>query len=99
MNISIVTVSYNSAETIEDAILSVIKQKGDFQVEYIIVDGGSTDGTLEIINKYKDKISKVISESDKGIYDAMNKGIELATGEIIGVLNSDDFYVSDEILQ
>lgn len=97
MKFSIITVSYNSATTIEDTIKSVINQNYP-NLEYIIIDGGSTDGTLEIIKKYQDKISQIISEPDKGIYDAMNKGIKMATGEVVGILNSDDFYASDEII-
>jgi len=98
MKVSIITISYNSASTIEDTIKSVISQNYS-DLEYIIVDGGSTDNTLEIINKYKDKIFKLISEPDKGIYDAMNKGVGIATGEIIGIINSDDFYIDDNILR
>ncbi len=98
MKISIITVSFNSAKTIDQTIQSVFAQKGD-SLEYIIIDGGSKDETLDIINKYKDKITKIISESDKGIYDAMNKGIKMATGEIVGILNSDDFYCNDEVLK
>jgi len=95
--ISIITVSYNSEETIEDTIKSVISQ--DYKnVEYIIIDGASTDGTHDIIAKYRDKISKVISEPDKGIYDAMNKGVEAATGEVVGILNSDDLYAHSKVL-
>lgn len=91
MKVSIVTVCYNSAATIEDTITSVLSQ--DYQnIEYIIIDGGSSDGTLDIINKYRDQISTVISESDKGIYDAMNKGIKHSTGDVVGILNSDDFF-------
>ncbi len=97
MKVSIITVCLNSRETIEDAILSVLEQ--DYQnIEYIIIDGGSTDGTLEIINKYKDRISKIISEPDKGIYDGMNKGLKVATGKIIGFLNSDDMYFSNKVI-
>src|SRR3989339_600475 len=99
MKVSIITVSHNSAKTIEDTILSVINQNGNFQIEYIIIDGGSTDGTLEIINKYRDKISKIISEPDKGIYDAMNKGIKFVTGDIVGILNSDDYYVNNVVVE
>jgi len=96
--ISIVTVCYNSRKTIRDTIESVFTQKYPY-IEYIIVDGGSTDGTLDIINVYKQKISKVVSEPDNGIYDAMNKGIGLATGEVIGTLNSDDFYTDEFVLE
>lgn len=89
--ISIITVSYNSVATIEDTIVSVLNQKYT-NYEYIIIDGGSNDGTVEIIKKYEDKIFFWISEPDQGIYDAMNKGLEIAKGEIIGILNSDDWY-------
>lgn len=89
--ISIVTVSYNAAETIEQTILSVINQ--DFNdYEYIIIDGGSVDGTVDIIKKYSDKITFFVSEPDKGIYDAMNKGVKMAKGKYISLLNSDDWY-------
>lgn len=87
--ISIITVSYNSASTIEETICSVITQDYD-NLEYIVVDGASTDDTISIINKYKDSISLFVSEPDNGISDAFNKGIQLATGDIIGILNSDD---------
>lgn len=97
MKISIITPSFNSAKTIEKTINSVISQKG-IVLEYIIIDGGSKDDTLEIIEKYKDKITTIISESDSGLYNAMNKGIKLATGEIIGILNSDDYYSDDVLL-
>lgn len=91
MKISIITVCLNSEQTIEQTIQSVINQN-DSDYEYIIVDGKSTDNTLNIIDKYKNKISAIVSEHDNGIYDAMNKGIALATGEIIGIINSDDWY-------
>lgn len=97
MKISIITVSFNSALTIEDTIKSVLAQS-NVDLEYIIIDGGSTDNTLEIVNKYKDKIAKIISEPDKGIYDAMNKGIRMATGEVVGIINSDDFYEHNTVL-
>jgi len=97
MKISIVTICYNSAATIEDTIKSVFSQNYS-DIEYIIIDGGSKDGTLEIVNKYKDKISKIISEPDKGLYDAMNKGIKMATGDVIGILNSDDFFAGNDVL-
>jgi glycosyltransferase len=89
--ISIITVSYNAAATIEETILSVINQDYD-NIEYIIIDGGSTDGTLDIIRKYEDKIAYWVSEKDYGLYHAMNKGIEHAKGEIIGMINADDYY-------
>jgi len=98
MKISIITVSYNSAKTIRDTIDSVIQQNYH-DIEYILVDGNSTDKTIEIIKSYGNKISKFISESDKGIYDAMNKGIQLASGEIVGILNSDDFYADADVLK
>lgn len=97
MKISIITVCYNSEATIESCIQSVLNQ--DYkEVEYIIVDGKSTDGTLVIIDKYKEGIAKIISERDEGIYFAINKGIAVATGEIVGILHSDDFLVSNEVL-
>jgi len=97
MKISIITVSYNSADTIEDTITSVLNQ--DYpEIEYIIIDGASTDNTMDIVNRYRKKISRVISEPDKGIYDAMNKGIRLATGDVIGILNADDFYIDNHVI-
>lgn len=102
LKVTLITVSFNSIETIRDTIESVLSQTYK-DIEYIIIDGGSTDGTLKIVSEYGNRISKVISESDSGIYDAMNKGIGLASGDIIGLLNSDDLYVSttiiDEIVQ
>ena len=97
MKVSIVTVCYNSAKTIERTIKSVAGQ--DYRdIEYIIIDGGSTDGTLDIIDRYKDKISVLVSEPDEGIYYAMNKGIARATGDIIGFINSDDWYADGAIV-
>ncbi len=97
MKISIITVSFNSVSTIEDTLISVVSQ--DFKnIEYIIIDGGSSDGTLEIIDRYKQYITTVISSPDNGIYDAMNKGIQLSSGDVIGILNSDDIYKTDNIL-
>lgn len=94
---SIITVTYNAAQVLEDTIQSVITQtyKG---VEYIIIDGGSKDGTLDIINRYKTHIHTVISEPDKGLYDAMNKGIRVATGDYICFLNAGDALHEDDTL-
>ncbi len=97
MKITVITVCYNSAATLEETIQSVLAQTHP-DVEYIIVDGASKDKTPEIINKYKDRISVVISEKDNGIYDAMNKGLAKATGDVIGILNSDDLYKNNEVL-
>lgn len=94
MKISIITVCLNSERTIEQTIQSVINQKDD-NYEYIIIDGKSTDGTMDIVNKYKKHITTVLSETDSGVYDAMNKGISIATGDIIGIINSDDWYEPD----
>ena len=91
--ISVITITYNSAATLEETIRSVTMQ--DYPaLEYVIIDGGSTDGTLDIVQKYKDQIQVVVSEPDKGISDAFNKGIAHATGEIIGIINSDDILLS-----
>ena len=91
MKVTIITVVYNGAKTVRHCIESVLGQ--DFpDIEYIVIDGGSTDGTQEIVREFGSKIAQFVSERDKGIYDAMNKGIQLATGDIIGILNSDDFY-------
>lgn len=89
--ISIITVCFNAASTIEETINSVINQPYENK-EYIIIDGGSTDGTIDIIKKYEDKIAYWVSEPDYGLYHAMNKGIEKATGDIIGMINADDYY-------
>lgn len=93
--VSIITVCFNSICTITDTIESVIHQSYP-NIEYIIIDGYSTDGTVDIIRKYEKNIVKWVSEPDKGIYDAMNKGIRMATGEIVGIINSDDYYVDSD---
>lgn len=98
MKISVVTVCYNAADTIERTMLSVLNQTYH-DIEYIIIDGGSTDGTVDIIRKYADKIAYWVSEPDKGIYDAMNKGIKVATGEWINFMNAGDYYYSNEVLK
>ena len=97
MKISIITVTYNSAATVEATLASVAAQDhGD--IEYIIVDGKSSDNTLEVVEKYRARISKIVSEKDDGIYHALNKGIALATGDVVGIIHSDDFYVHDKVL-
>jgi glycosyltransferase involved in cell wall biosynthesis len=97
MKISILTVCFNSEETIESTIQSVASQ--DYSdIEYIIIDGKSSDKTISIIEKYKSHIAKIVSEKDKGIYFAINKGIALATGDIVGILHSDDFYAHEKII-
>lgn len=98
MRISIITVVYNNEKTIEDAILSVLSQSYK-DIEYIIVDGNSSDNTQNIIEKYKHKLGQYVSEKDFGIYDAMNKGIKMATGDIIGILNSDDLYDDSDVIK
>ena len=101
MKISIITATYNSGRTVRDTIESVLRQTyTDF--EYIIKDGGSKDDTLEIVKEYAPQFGarlKMVSAPDQGIYDAMNIGLHIATGEVIGILNSDDFYTSDDALQ
>jgi glycosyltransferase involved in cell wall biosynthesis len=97
MKISIITVSYNSEATIEFAIKSVLSQTYK-NIEYIIVDGGSKDSTPNIVRSFGNRIHVFVSEPDKGIYDAMNKGIRLATGDVIGILNSDDLYADNEVI-
>lgn len=95
--VSVITVCYNASETIENTILSVLNQSYD-NYEYIVIDGNSSDETLSIINKYSNKITKIVSESDKGIYDAMNKGIKLSTGEWLHFLNAGDRYADNDVL-
>ena len=96
--ISVITVSYNAVLTIEQTILSVINQTY-LNIEYIIIDGGSTDGTVNVIKKYADKIAYWVSESDKGIYDAMNKGIAYSHGEYCNFINAGDKFCSSSILK
>ena len=99
MKVSLITTTYNSVNTLEDTINSILSQ--DYKnIEYIIIDGGSTDGTFDIIKKYYalGKISKYLSEPDHGIYDALNKGIKLSTGNIIGLLHADDMYSNNHVI-
>ena len=107
MKISVITVCYNAAKTIRDACASVAAQQG-VEVEHIVVDGGSTDGTVEVIGEFERERHSApapsnyafrwLSEKDRGMYDAMNKGIRMATGDVIGILNADDVFASDDVL-
>jgi glycosyltransferase len=97
MKVSIITIAFNAADTIEETIQSVINQ--DHQdLEYIVIDGGSKDDTLSILEKYKSNIDVLVSEPDKGVYDAMNKGIARATGELVAILNADDVYANSRVI-
>jgi glycosyltransferase involved in cell wall biosynthesis len=97
MTVSIITVVYNGADTIAEAIESVMGQTYP-NIEYIIIDGASTDGTQAIIARYADRIARYVSEPDAGLYDAMNKGLKLATGEVTGILNADDLYRHPDVV-
>src|SRR5690606_11312876 len=95
--VSVITVCFNSESTIRDTIESVRGQRYE-NIEHIIVDGGSSDGTMDVVSEYADSLGGVVSEPDKGLYDAMNKGIRLASGDIVGILNSDDFYECNDVI-
>jgi glycosyltransferase len=97
MKISIITVVYNNASTLGECIESVVFQTYP-DIEYIVIDGNSTDGSKEVIKRHENKISRWISEPDKGMYDALNKGIGMATGEVIGILHSDDIFNSTSVI-
>ncbi len=97
MKISIVTVTFNAERFIESCVRSVINQTYQ-DIEYIVVDGSSQDDTLHILNRYNEKVNKIVSEKDKGMYDALNKGIKMATGEVVGLLNADDFFASNTVV-
>lgn len=101
MKITIITAVYNAAQTIADAMDSVLRQTyGD--IEYIVVDGGSKDGTVDVVRTYEPRFEgrmKWVSEPDHGIYDAMNKGIRMATGDVVGILNSDDYFTADDVVE
>lgn len=97
MKISIVTITYNSAATIEDTIKSVVAQ--DYSdMEYLLIDGKSKDNTLQIVEKYKDKITKIVSEKDGGLYYGLNKGLKMASGDVIGAIHSDDLYAHAQVI-
>jgi len=96
MKISLITICYNSEKTLEETIQSVLNQNHK-NIEYVIKDGGSTDGTLAIVEKYKDRV-KFVSKPDLGIYDAMNQGLDLCSGNVIGIINSDDFFPDNEVV-
>ena len=101
MTISIITATYNSGKTVRDTIESVLRQTYS-DIEYIVVDGASKDNTMDIVREYEPQFNgrmRYVSESDKGLYDAMNKGIAMATGDVVGILNSDDFYTGNDILE
>lgn len=99
MKISVITICYNAKAEIENTLKSVISQTAFENVEYIVIDGNSTDGTKEIIEKYRDKISYYVSEPDSGIYDAMNKGIKAAGGDFVIFLNAGDFYINELVFE
>ena len=99
MKISIITVSFNAVETIEQTISSVVNQSASANIEYIVIDGGSTDGTVNIINKYSPQIAYWISEKDAGIYDAMNKGVKIASGDYIQIIGADDCLIDKDIIK
>ncbi len=101
MKISVITATFNSSKTVRDTIESVLRQTHK-DIEYIVVDGGSSDDTMEIVRRYEPMFGgrmRYVSERDRGIYDAMNKGIAMATGEVVGMLNSDDFYTAADVLE
>ncbi|RMG57872.1 MAG: glycosyltransferase, partial [Bacteroidetes bacterium] len=97
MRVSLITVCYQAAPFIRSCIDSVLSQDHS-DIEYIVIDGGSTDGTVEAVRSYGDRVAHLVSEPDEGLYDAMNKGLQLATGELVGILNADDFYPHPEVI-
>lgn len=101
MKISVIVATYNSASSVRDTLESILRQ-GYLDVEVIVVDGGSKDNTMEIVKEYEERFGgrlRWISEPDRGLYDAMNKGLAMATGDVVGILNSDDFYTSNDVLE
>lgn len=97
MKISVITAVFNNRDTVADALESILGQTHD-DVELIVIDGGSTDGTLDVLQQYRDRLAVLVSESDRGIYDALNKGLRLASGEVVGFLHSDDLYADEHVL-
>jgi glycosyltransferase involved in cell wall biosynthesis len=97
MKISVVTVALNAADTIADTLRSVAEQTHP-AIEHIVVDGGSTDGTVDVVKRFGERVARLVSEPDQGLYHAMNKGIALATGEVVGTLNADDMYMHEGVL-
>lgn len=98
MKVSIITVCFNSVATIRQTIESVLSQTHE-DIEHIIVDGGSKDDTMEIVGEYENRLGVIVSEPDNGLYDAMNKGVQLASGDVVGILNSDDFFESGNVIE
>jgi len=98
LRVSIITIVHNNRATMEDCVKNVLSQSYK-EIEYIVVDGGSNDGTIDIIQAYRERISQWISEPDQGIYDAMNKGLKMATGEVIGFLHSSDLYAHPRVIE
>jgi len=98
LRVSIITVVHNNRATMEDCVENVLSQSYK-EIEYIVVDGGSNDGTIDVIQAYRERISRWVSEPDQGIYDAMNKGIRMATGEVIGFLHSSDVYAHPKVIE
>lgn len=97
MKISVITVCYNSAATIGETLASVAAQR-DVALEHVVIDGGSTDGTMDIVDRFRDTVAYAVSERDRGIYDAMNKGLAAANGDVVAYLNADDCYAADDAL-
>ena len=98
MTVSVITVTYNAGATVEEAAQSIVSQRGDFALDYHVVDGGSTDDTLDRLERFNDQIAQLTSEPDNGLYDAMNRGVARAKGDIIGILNADDRYADDTVI-
>lgn len=98
LRISVITAVFNRCETVGQSLESVLAQTWQ-NVEHIVIDGGSTDGTMEIVDTYRDRLALIVSERDRGIYDALNKGLTRSTGDVVGFMHSDDFYADDRVLE